>query len=85
MTSSKNKKVKTISPVFDLVHGLAALGVVALGVVGHRARQAESEEGLIFLCDQQSNWMTCYLFMVRADKSGHEGAFCTFQARNLAL
>ena len=23
--------------------------------------------------------------MVRADKSGHEGAFCTFQARNLAL
>ena len=59
MTSSKNKKVKTISPVFDLVHGLAALGVVALGVVGHRARQAESEEGLIFLSDQQSNWMTC--------------------------
>ena len=33
MTSSKNKKVKMISPVFDLVHGLAALGVVALGVV----------------------------------------------------
>ena len=38
-----------------------------------------------FLSDQQSNWMTCYLFMVRAGKSGHEGAFCTFQARNLAL
>ena len=34
VTSSKNKKVKMISPVFDLVHGLAALGVVALGVVG---------------------------------------------------
>ena len=83
MTSSKNKKVKTISPVFDLVHGLAALGVVALGVVGHRARQAESEEGLIFLSDQKEQLDD--LFMVRADKSGHEGAFCTFQARNLAL
>ena len=32
VTSSKNQKVETISPVFDLVHMLAALGVVAIAM-----------------------------------------------------
>ena len=39
VASSKNKKAKTISSVYDLVQGVAALGVVAIevaasGVVG---------------------------------------------------